>query len=496
MSSERPKILVTGPTGYVGGRLLRALAEQGHDLRAVARRPDAVPAARGLDVEVVQGDLLEPSSLTTVVAGVHTAYYLVHSMGSDDDFSRLDRQAAENFRAAAEEAGVRRIVYLGGLGDSQSDLSSHLRSRQETGQVLRAGTVQVIELRASIVLGSGSLSFEMIRALSDRLPVMVTPRWVSTMAQPIAIEDLLRYLTLCLDLHVEGDPIYEIGGPDRVSYLDLMRAYARQRGLKRYMIAVPFLSPRLSSLWLGLVTPLYARVGRALIGSIRNPTLVHDTAALEAFDVAPMGVEEAIARALANEDREVAETRWSDAFSASGPPRSWAGVRFGSRLIDYRQATVHATAARAFRPIVGIGGDRGWYFATWLWTLRGWLDLLVGGVGMRRGRRDPDNLRPGDVLDFWRVEEVEPPRLLRLRAEMRVPGRAWLQWEVTAGSDDSAVVHQTAIFDPAGIAGLAYWYLIYPLHLLVFRGMLAAIVRRAGVPAASGGPLATSGTRG
>jgi len=484
MSFERrPKILVTGPTGYVGGRLLRALAERGHDLRAVARRPDGVPAARGLDVEVVQGDLLEPSSLAAVVQGVHTAYYLVHSMGSGGDYSRLDRQAAASFRDAAEEAGVRRIVYLGGLGDSRSDLSPHLRSRQETGHLLRAGTVQVIELRASIVIGSGSLSFEMIRALSERLPVMVTPRWVSTMAQPIAVEDLLRYLTLCVDLDVEGNPIYEIGGPDRVSYLDLMREYSRQRGLKRYTISIPFLSPRLSSLWLGLVTPLYARVGRALIESIRNPTLVRDTAALEVFDVAPMGVGEAIARALTNEDREVAETRWSDAVSASGSPRSWTGVRFGNRLIDHRQATVHAPASRAFEPIVGIGGARGWYFATWLWTLRGWLDLLLGGVGMRRGRRDPDNLRAGDVLDFWRVEEVVPHRLLRLRAEMKVPGRAWLQWEVAAESDDRAVVHQTAIFDPAGVAGLAYWYLIYPLHLLVFRGMLARIVRRAGLPA-------------
>jgi uncharacterized protein YbjT (DUF2867 family) len=411
--------------------------------------------------------------------GVETAFYMVHSMGSSGSFEEDDRIAARNFGEAARAAGVRGIIYLGGLGRDDESLSPHLRSRQEVGHILGESGVPVLEFRASIVIGSGSLSFEMIRALCERLPAMVTPRWVSTMAQPIAIEDLLRYLVLCLDRPAGGHRVYEIGGPDQVSYLDLMREYSRQRGLRRTMISVPFLSPRLSSLWLGLVTPLYARVGRALIESIRNPTLVQDTAALEEFDVQPMGVAKAIARAIDNEDREFAETRWSDAMSASGSRRSWAGKRLGNRLVDHRQTRVRATEAQAFAPISSIGGARGWYFATWLWVLRGWLDLLLGGVGIRRGRRDPDDLRPGDVLDFWRVEDVRPPQILRLRAEMRLPGRAWLQWEVRPEAPEHAVIHQTAIFDPAGILGLAYWYLVYPLHVLVFAGMLRALARRA-----------------
>ena len=463
----------------MGGRLLRALKDEGCDLRVLARRPAYLSASVGQGVEVVQGDLLKPDSLSAALANVHTAYYLVHSMGSGKDYAMLDRQAAENFRRQAEKASVKRIIYLGGLGESQSSLSPHLQSRQETGRVLSSGDVQVIELRASIVLGSGSLSFEMIRALSERLPIMVTPRWVSTLAQPIAIEDLLRYLVLCLTHEVASNQVYEIGGPDQVSYLDLMREYARQRGLRRMMIRLPFLSPRLSSLWLGLVTPLYARVGRSLIESIRNPTLVKDPRALQEFEVRPMGVQAAIARAITNEDKEFAQTRWSDSFSVAGPPRSWAGVRLGNRLIDHRRIRVRASQQEAFKPIVRIGGARGWYFATWLWVVRGWLDLLLGGVGLRRGRRHPNTLSPGDVLDFWRVEEVKPPQLLRLRAEMRLPGRAWLQWEVKQDTPDHAVIHQTAIFDPAGILGLAYWYLVYPLHVLVFVGMLRNIARRA-----------------
>lgn len=473
------KILLTGATGYIGGRLLRVLCERGADIRALARRPEHLGSATTSGVEVVQGDLLERASLSRALDGIHTAYYLVHSIGTRGDYSRMDHDAAENFRDAAEKAGVERIVYLGGLGESQSALSPHLKSRQETGRVLASGSVQVIELRASIVLGSGSLSFEMIRALSERLPVMVTPRWVSTKTQPIAIEDLLRYLVLCLDQPLEGNHVFEIGGPDQVSYLDLMKEYSRQRGLRRAMIPVPFLSPRLSSLWLGLVTPLYARVGRALIESIRNPTLVRDTSALEVFDVQPMGVADAISRARTNEDREFAETHWSDALSSSGSRRSWAGVRFGNRLVDHRQRHVATTETKAFSPILRIGGARGWYFATWLWVIRGWLDLLLGGVGMRRGRRDPDNLQPGDALDFWRVEEVKEPQILRLRAEMKLPGRAWLQWEVKPADSGHAVIHQTAIFDPAGFLGLVYWYLIYPLHALVFAGMLRALARLA-----------------
>jgi uncharacterized protein YbjT (DUF2867 family) len=470
-----PLILLTGATGYVGGRLLKVLEGAGRRVRCLARRPEALRAKVAPGTEVVAGDVLDEGSLKEGLRGVHTAYYLVHSMGARRDFEAEDRRAARNFAEAAREAGVRRIIYLGGLGVGNGALSRHLRSRQEVGAVLRASGVQVIEFRASIVIGSGSLSFEMIRALVERLPIMITPRWVSVPAQPIGIEDLLQYLLAALDLPVEGNPILEIGGSERVSYSDLMHEYARQRGLRRLMIPVPVLTPWLSSLWLGLVTPLYARVGRELIDSIRHPTVVHDDSALKMFTIRPTGVREAIASALRNEDRDFAETRWSDALSSAGPARRWGGVRFGTRIIDTRTARVNAPVAEAFRPVRRLGGRTGWYYGNWLWRLRGFLDLLVGGVGLRRGRRDPEFVTVGDVIDFWRVEVFEPDHRLRLIAEMKLPGRAWLDFEVEA-DDGASRISQTAVFDPAGLLGLAYWYLLYPLHRLVFAGMLRGIV--------------------
>jgi len=471
-------ILLTGATGYVGGRLLRALEAEGLRVRCLVRRPALFRSDLAPTTEVVGGDATDAPALAAAMQGVNTAYYLVHSMGDVEDFEARDRRAAEVFGAASAAAGVARIVYLSGLGEETDGLSRHLRSRHEVGRILRASDVPMIELRASIVIGSGSFSFEMIRALVERLPAMVTPRWVSVLAQPIGIEDVVRYLRAALDLPLRGSCIYEIGGPDRVSYGDLMREYARQRGLSRWMIPVPVLTPRLSSLWLGIVTPLYARVGRKLIDSIRHATLVHDTAALIDFAIRPIGVREAIARALSNEDREMAETRWSDALSSAGPERSWGGVRFGNRLVDSRSVRVAATPAAAFAPIRCLGGVTGWYYGDFLWKLRGWLDLLVGGVGLRRGRRDPDQLRVGDALDCWRVEAIEPDRRLLLAAEMKLPGRAWLEFEVEPDGD-GARIRQTAIFDPVGLSGLAYWYGIYPLHELVFAGMLRGIAKAA-----------------
>jgi hypothetical protein len=325
------------------------------------------------------------------------------------------------------------------------------------------------------VIGSGSLSFEMIRALVERLPVMICPRWVGVEAQPIAVEDVIAFLAAALDLPEGAERVYEIGGPDRVTYGDLMREYARQRGLRRFLIPVPLLTPRLSSLWLGLVTPLYARVGRKLVDSMRNPTVVRDPAAAAAFPVKPRGVREAIERALVNEDDAFARTRWSDALSASGLTERYGGDRIGTRFVDSRKAVVPVPPSEAFAPVRRIGGDTGWYYGNVLWRLRGFLDLLAGGVGLRRGRRNPDELREGDVLDFWRVEAVEPNRLLRLRAEMRVPGRAWLQFEITPVPHGTEI-RQTAVFDASGLFGLAYWYALYPLHRLVFGGMLRGIV--------------------
>lgn len=473
--AEHGPVLLTGATGYVGGRLLRALEAARIPVRCMARRPEHLSIRDG--VSVVRGDCLDPASLVPACSGVHTAYYLVHSMGSTGDFAARDRDAALHFGQAARAAGVRRIVYLGGLAEPGAGLSPHLASRHETGDALRASGVPVIELRASIILGSGSLSFELIRALVELLPIMICPRWVRTPAQPIAIEDVVAYLLGALELDPGESGVFEIGGADRVSYLDIMNEYARQRGLRRWMIPVPLLTPWLSSLWLGLTTPVYARIGRKLIESVENASVVRDESALRRFGVRPMGLADAIRRAMQNEDAECAVTRWSDAISSSGTAAAWGGRRFGSRLVDSRAVQVDAPAGAAFDPIERIGGARGWYYADWLWRLRGFADLVCGGVGMRRGRHHPVSLAVGDTVDFWRVEAIEPGRRLRLVAEMKLPGRAWLEFEVEpAGS--GATIRQTAVFDPLGVFGLLYWYGIYPLHALVFAGMLRGIAER------------------
>ena len=467
-------VLLTGATGYVGGRLLRELESRDVRVRCLARHPEWLRGRVGLQTEVVAGDVLDPGSLLRALDSVHTAYYLVHSMGAGKEFESRDRQAASNFAAGARQAGVRRIIYLGGLGRGDA-LSPHLRSRQEVGRLLGGTAVPVIEFRAGVVIGSGSLSFEMIRALVERLPVMVTPRWVGTPTQPIAIEDLLAYLVAALELPEGRGAVYEIGAAAPCTYGELMREYARQRGLRRAMIPVPVITPRLSSLWLALVTPLYASIGRKLADGLRNPTVVHDTTALRDFGVRPRGVRAAVERALHCENRELALTRWSDALAAAGEPRSWGGVRFGSRIVDSRTASSRLPPAAAFAPIRRIGGERGWYAANVLWRLRGGLDLLVGGVGVRRGRRDPERLEVGDPLDFWRVEAFEPDRLLRLAAEMKLPGRAWLEFEVMPQGAGS-IVRQTALFDPVGLFGQIYWYGLYPVHRFVFSRMLRGIV--------------------
>ena len=473
------RILVTGGSGYVGGRLISLLERQGVLLRCMARRPETLRSRVAPTTEVVHGDVLQADSMTEALDGVETAYYLVHSMGTGRDFESADREGARNFAQAARDAGIKRIVYLGGLGDSQQELSKHLRSRQEVGQVLAESGAQVIEFRASIIIGSGSLSYEMIRSLVQRLPFMICPRWVQTAAQPIAIEDVLAFLIAALDYERDGHQIFEIGGPQQVTYRELMREYARQRGLKRLMVSVPFLTPRLSSLWLGLVTPLYARVGRKLVDSLKNPTVVRDPSANDVFNVQPRDVAASIQRAFENEDREFAETRWSDALSSGSRPKRWGGERFGNRLVDSRTITVDASASAAFTPIRRIGGQTGWYYGNWLWQLRGFMDLIVGGVGIRRGRRDPDVLHAGEALDCWRVEAIETDHLLRLAAEMKLPGRAWLEFEVTRDGPSKSTIRQTAIFDPLGLFGLCYWYAIYPLHEAIFGGMLRGIARAA-----------------
>jgi uncharacterized protein YbjT (DUF2867 family) len=470
----KPLILLTGATGYIGNHLLKLLESENQSVRCIVRRLESLRGRVGSGTTVVAGNLLDAHSMEEALQGVHTAYYLVHSMGAAHGFEEMDRQAAIGFGTAAHAQGVRRIIYLGGIGDRLEVLSPHLRSRQEVGEILRQSGVPVIEFRASIVIGSGSLSFEMIRALVERLPFMITPRWVNALAQPIAISDVLQYLRAALDLSAEESVIYEIGGKEQISYGGMMREYARQRGLHRAMISVPVLSPRLSSLWLGLVTPLYARIGRRLVESMRHSTVVTDTSALRVFAVRPIGMQQAIAHALTNEDSEYAETCWSDALSAVGPSSKWGGIRFGNRIVDSQKIQVAVSATAAFAPIQCIGGSTGWYFGNWLWTLRGWIDLLMGGIGMRRGRRHAEQLQTGDTVDFWRVESFEPGKRLLLAAEIKFPGRAWLQFEVTE-EGEGVSIRQTSIFDPVGLAGILYWYSTYPLHRIVFAGMLRAI---------------------
>jgi uncharacterized protein YbjT (DUF2867 family) len=466
------RVLLTGATGYVGGRLLRKLEESGRPVCCMVRSPEALSGRTAEQTEIVHGDVLEPESLREAFAGVTAAYYLVHSMATSGPFADADRRGAENFAAAARRSGLSRIVYLGGLG-ADHDVSTHLDSRHEVGRILRESGVPTIEFRASIIIGSGSVSFEIVRSLVDRSPVLLIPRWVVSRTQPIAIEDVLAYLLAALDVELQESRLFEIGGPDRVAYSDLMREYARQVGLPRAVIRVPLATPRISGLWLSVVTPVYASIGRELIESLGNDTLVRDGAARGAFPIRPRGFSQAIARALANEDREFAETRWSDALSAS-PRQNWGGVTFGQRAVASHTIRVAASPQRTFAPIQRIGGKTGWYYANGFWRLRGLLDNVVGGVGLRRGRRDPVRLSVGDTLDFWRVDAFEQDRLLRLSSEMKSPGRIWLQFEVN-GDEAGTTLRQTAIFDPHGLAGLAYWYALYPVHYLIFEGMLRRI---------------------
>jgi len=458
----KPLILLTGATGYVGGQLLEALVAAGHRVRCLVRRPEALRIPGTAGVEVVAGDVLAPASLRAAMPEVHTAYYLVHSMGSAGYFEEEDRRAARNFAEAARDLGVSRIVYLGGLGESSPTLSAHLRSRHEVGEILRSSNIPVIEFRASVVIGSGSLSFEMIRALVERLPVMIAPRWVSVPAQPIAIQDLLWYLLAALELPCVESRVFEIGGADQVSYGGLMSEYGRQRGLKRFVLPVPVLTPRLSSLWLGLVTPLYVRVGRKLIDSIRHPTVVRDRSALTEFRVRPVGYREAVAAALRADDQV---DDWADPSAASG-----------SRFVYSLQITVNASPEQAFAPIRRIGGSTGWYYANRLWRLRGVVDIWMGGTRPRRGQRHPDQLEVGDTVDCWQVQAYEPNHRLLLSARMKLPGRAWLEFRVDRDGSNS-VIRQTAVFDPRGLLGRAYWYISWPVHRILFPGMLNGIGR-------------------
>ena len=487
MANDRRLALVTGASGYVGGRLVPELLRAGWSVRAMARTATRLRDFPWIgDVETAVADVSDGESLATALAGVDVAYYLVHSIGSGASFEDTDRAAAQSFAEAAAEAGVQRIVYLGGLSPEGEELSPHLRSREEVGQILLQSGVPTAVLQAAVVIGSGSASFEMLRHLTERLPVMVVPKWVETRIQPIAIRDVLRYLVGVADLPPDVNRAFDIGGPDVLTYEQMMRSFARVAELpKRRMLKVPVLSPTLSSHWVGLITPVPGALARPLVESLRNTVVCreHDIAAwVPDPPEGLIGFEDAVRLALVRiRDADVA-THWSNASVAgvaSDPlptDPDWAG---GSLYVDERSSVVDVPPERLWAVIEGIGGTAGWYSWGLLWSVRGLVDRLWGGPGLRRGRRNPNDLQIGDALDFWRVEEIIDGELLRLRAEMKVPGRAWLDLGVEHDGDGRTVFHQRAVFAPKGLLGRLYWLAVFPFHGIVFGGMQRNIAARA-----------------
>jgi len=479
-------VLVAGATGYVGGRLVPELLSAGHDVRCVARNPAKLDDAWWRDeVEVVQGDVTDSASLEAAMAGVGVVYYLVHSMSSSTSFEDIDRRGARCVAAAAERSGVERIVYLGGLGaEDDPRLSRHLASRHEVGRLLGEGSTPVTELRAAVIIGSGSASFEMLRYLVEVLPIMVAPRWVSSRCQPISIRDALEALVAAAGDDADGHHVVQIGGPDVLTYRQMMDIYAELAGLpRRIIVPVPLLTPRLSSLWISLVTPLPANLARPLVDSLTMDVVVTERPGPPFPDPRSCTpFREAVERALEHSSSLQVATRWSDASLPSTSPAEslptdadWAG---GSVLVDEQTAEGAASPAALFRTVSGLGGARGWYVTPLLWAARGWIDKLVGGVGLRRGRRHPDEIWVGDAVDFWRVEAVERDRLVRLRAEMRLPGTAWIEWKIEPVEKGSRLV-QRAIFVPKGLWGRAYWYSLLPFHSLIFGRLARSIVEAA-----------------
>ena len=488
---ESQRVLVTGATGYVGGRLIPLLLERGCHVRVLVRDAGRLKGRSWHEqVEVAVGDVLDPATLPAALDGVDATYYLIHSMSSHPDFAQRDLRAARAFAEAAAAQGVPRILYLGGLGKSEGVLSEHLRSRQETGSALREAGVPVTEFRASILVGSGSVSFEMIRSLTERLPVMICPRWVYTRTQPIAIDDALAYLVAALVTPESQGQIIEIGGRDVLTYKAMMSTYARLRGLRRFIVPVPVLTPRLSSYWVHLVTPIPSTIAQPLIEGLSVEVIVTDDSAHRLFPrITPMDYETAVARALSSLEASDVETSWSDALvSSQGDTRPFIFTTQDGMLIERRQRVVDAPPATVYAEFASLGGRKGWLAFNRLWRLRGMADRMIGGVGFRRGRRHPANLRVGDAVDFWRVEAVEAGHSMRLRAEMKVPGRAWLQFTAEPLGASRTRLVQTAYFAPKGLFGLVYWYLLYPIHGFIFSRLIRALAQGATARAATAAP--------
>ena len=481
-------ILVTGATGYVGGRLVPRLLDAGYRVRCLVRDPSRLQGRPWLKrVEVVTGDALIPATLIEAMKDVSAAYYLIHGKQGGKLSADRDLEVARNFAYAAQESNLERIIYLGELVDPTTNLSPYLRARHETGYILRQSRVPVTEFRAGMIIGSGSALFEMIRYLTEREPVLICPAWFFSQAQPIAIRDVLSYLLEALKTPESIGRLIEIGGPTRLTYADMLLGYAKERHLKRVLIRTPFYAPRLSAYWVHMVTPIHWRVVLPLIEGLRARLIVRDEAARKLFpQIKPIDFQKAVHLALGRIQRDNVETSWSDALvTVAGDVKPYQFLVEEGTFIETRQLLLDLSPQDVFRSYAGIGGERGWLYMDWAWGMRGWLDKAVGGVGLRRGRRHPDEVRPGESLDFWRVEEVEKDRLLRLRAEMKLPGKAWLQFQSQPQDPGKTLLTVTAYFAPHGLLGFLYWYAMWPFHKFIFDGLTRRVASRARVLAHS-----------